>query len=231
MSDRLDSEAASFAARLTRLIRSSIGGDTEFDVVESAGDRRRIGPGPFESGKSGFSLISLRRGVDPDDEPARVSLKVEFAVGLDEDEAMHLTVYRSTFGLWIRPDPQRSPRPVVRVEYDREATNKPAAHVHLHAESVELGWLYGTASHPLPRLEEIHFPVGGRRFRPTVEELLLFLDRERLFTDWANPGWRDVVERSLEEWEARQARATVRRHPADAALELTRLGYSVVPPE
>lgn len=44
-----------------------------------------------------------------------------------------------------------------------------------------------TAGLPLPRLEEIHFPVGGRRFRPTVEELLLFIDRERLFNEQAPP--------------------------------------------
>lgn len=231
MSDRLDSEAADFAARLTALVRESIGGETEFDVVELADDRRRIGPGPFDVEKSGFGLIPLRRTVDPDDEPERVSLKIEFAVGLDDEEAMHLTVQRSTFGLWIRPDPKRSARPVVRVEYDRDARNKPAAHVHLHAESVELGWLYGTASDPLPRLDEIHFPVGGRRFRPTVEELLLFLDREHLFTNWANPSGRSVVEASLDDWEARQARATVRRHPTAAAEELTRLGFDVAPPE
>lgn len=228
MSISLDSEAVDFSERLTALISGSIGGGAEFEVVESGSGRRRIGPGPF-SIQRGFDLIPLRRKVDPVDQPERMSLKVEFAVGLD-DEQTYLTVYRSTYGLWIRPKPKDLPRPVFRVEYDREARQKPAAHVHIHAESAEIGWLYGTGAHPLPRLDEIHFPVGGHRFRPTVEEFLLFLDREHLFSDWSNRGWRQVVEESLSDWEERQARATVRRYQHAAVDELTRLGFVVERP-
>lgn len=118
---------------------------------------------------------------------------------------------------------------MLRIEYDRDAVSKPEAHVHLHAESVELGWRYGTAGRPLPRLAEIHFPVGGRRFRPTIEELLLFLDREKLFNDWRR-SWRRVLLDSLGDWEARQARATVRRHQEAAISELEALGYTITPP-
>jgi hypothetical protein len=140
VSERLDAEADEFAARLTSLIRGSVGGDTEFTVVESDGGvRRRIGPGPADTEKGGFSRIPLLRRVDPPGGPERVSLKVEFAVGLDDD-------------------------------------------------------------------------------------------RERLFNDWANPGWRRVLEASLGDWERLQARATVRRYPDAAAEELARLGFDVKAP-
>ena len=152
-------------------------------------------------------------------------LKIEFRVSLDH-QSEHLAVQQSTFGLWVRPDPERGPRPVFRIEYDREATSKPSAHIHLHAESVELGWAYGTAGLPLPRLQEIHFPVGGRRFRPTVEELLSFLDREKIFTNW-QPGWSDVLEESLAAWNKRQTQATVRNDPEAAIEQLERMGYQV----
>ncbi len=154
-------------------------------------------------------------------------LKIEFRVSLD-DESDHLAVQQSTYGLWVRPDPNRTPRPVFRIEYDRNAHNKPAAHVHLHAESMEFGWIYGTAGIPPPRLFEIHFPVGGRRFRPTVEELLRFLDREKLFVDWLK-GWNELVEESLEDWESKQARATVRQHTEAAIEQLHLMGYVVTP--
>ncbi len=83
------------------------------------------------------------------------------------------------------------------------------------------GLAQGTAGEPLPRLQEIRFPVGGKRFRPTIEEFLLFLHRERLFRDWIRPGWRSTVDASLVEWETRQARSTVRRLP-DAAVDQLR---------
>ena len=94
---------------------------------------------------------------------------------------------------------------------------------------MEFGWIYGTAQRTPPRLSEIHFPVGGRRFRPTVEELLKFLDREGLFTDWLT-GWESLVDASLTEWEWIQARATVRQHPQAAVEQLEDLGYQITPP-
>ena len=71
-------------------------------------------------------------------------LKIEFRVSLDK-ESEYLAVQHSTYGLWVRPVPSRKPRPIFRVEYDRDAYNKSAAHVHVHAESLEFGWIYGTA--------------------------------------------------------------------------------------
>lgn len=125
-------------------------------IGDDEGLRRKIGPGPFTEGHGGgFAWIRLIR--ESDGQVPRLLLKVEFAVSLDE-EAEHLTVVTSTFGLWVRPDPKRAPRPLFRLEYDRETHGKPPAHVHLHAESAELGWIYGTAGVPLPRMAEIHSP-------------------------------------------------------------------------
>lgn len=97
-----------------------------------------IGPLPFETEGSGFSSIRLVRACD-DGSESRLMLKIEFRVSLD-NESNYLAVQQSTYGLWVRPDPNRRPRPVFRIEYDRDAYNKPAAHVHLHAESMEFGW-------------------------------------------------------------------------------------------
>lgn len=223
MIDSLEAESTRFADNLTDLIQGCLRDAPEFVVVDASDNQqRRIGPSPFESG---FAFIPLLRKCDGNG-PPRLMLKVEFHVSLDRQQD-HLAVQRSTFGLWVQPDVQRSPRPVFRIEYDRDASNKPSAHIHLHAESVELGWIYGTAGLPLPRLQEIHFPVGGRRFRPTVEELLEFLHREQLFTDWS-PGWRPRLDESLSDWNRRQARATVRNDPKAAIEQLESMGYEVM---
>ncbi len=228
MSELLETEASTFATDLTDLIQGSIVDAPRFVVVNASSyEQRRIGPEPFEPGHdsgAGFGFVPLVRKCDEGDQP-RLMLKIEFRVSLD-GQAEHLAVQQSTFGLWVRPDPQRGPRPVFRIEYDRDATSKPLAHIHLHAESVELGWIYGTAGLPLPRLQEIHFPVGGRRFRPTVEEFLGFLDREKLFTDW-RPGWNAILNESLDAWNRRQAQATVRNNPEAAIEQLKKMGYQV----
>lgn len=197
----LDDLARDFAGELTDIIQGTVGGATEFGVVRAAGGTM-IGPLPWRSDRDGFAPIPLRRRCDPEDSDERLQLVVEYRCTLDP-EGEYLTVESSTFGLWIRPDPRRGPRPVVRVEYLRSPLNKdhPPAHVHLHAESAELGWIYGTAGESMPRFEEIHFPVGRRRFRPTIEGFLLFLHRERLFRDWANERWREVLTEHLDVWE------------------------------
>lgn len=228
MNEPLRARSDEFARHLTSLIRGCVADAPEFGIVETSEEQRlHIGPLPFNSDSSGFSLIPLTRCCDSDQ--GRLMLKVEFRVSLD-DESEFLAVQHSTYGLWVRPDPRRKPRPVFRVEYDRDAHSKPPAHVHVHAESLEFGWIYGTAGLPPPRLSEIHFPVGGRRFRPTVEEFLRFLNREKLFVDWRS-GWDQRVERSLIDWERNQARATVRQHTEAAVSQLRHMGYLVTSPE
>ena len=110
----------------------------------------------------------------------------------------------------------------------RSAPGRAAAHVHLHANSPELAWIYGSSGQPAPDLHALHFPVGGKRFRPTLEDFLLFLDREGIFANW-KPGWRTEVIESLAEWDRSQARATVRRYPEEAITQLEDLGHVVTP--
>lgn len=227
MNGALQARSEEFASHLTTLIQGCIADPPEFGVVETNEVQQlHIGPLPFSSEGSGFSLIPLTPACDSGQ--SRLMLKIEFRVSLD-DESEYLAVQHSTYGLWVRPVPRRKPRPVFRVEYDRDARTKPPAHVHLHAESLEFGWIYGTAGLPPPRLFEIHFPMGGRRFRPTVEEFLRFLDREKLFLDWRS-GWDTIVEESLVDWERNQARATVRQHTEAAVGQLRNMGYEVTAP-
>lgn len=224
--------AGEFADQLTRLISRTVDASVVFGVMGSSRmtETTRIGPmGPGSSAVgSQFDLIPLVRECDVPDKP-RIFLKVEYTVSSAPSDN-RLSVVRSSVGLWAQSDPSRQHRPVVRLEYDRAAVTKPAAHVHFHAESAELAWAYGTAGEPLPRFHELHFPMGGRRFRPTLEDLLLFLDRERLFTNWVTPEWKSIIEESRAGWEALQARSTTRRHPKEAAAQLRSMGYRVSEP-
>jgi len=175
----------------------------------------------------GVALI--RRRDDPDG-PV-IFLRSRYIVEIDSRRD-DLRVSSSMVGLWADVTGGRKrPSPLVRVEYDRSRLGRAraAAHVHLHANSPEFAWLYGSAGRPTPDLHALHFPVGGRRFRPTLEEFLLFLDRENLFDNW-KAGWKPRLFDSLEAWERRQARATARQFPDEAIGALETLGYSVTAP-
>ena len=225
----LDVASEEFADKLTELLQGCITDAPEFGVVEAHRDKRqrKIGPQPFNHDAGGFSFVPLPRSCDGGN-PATLMLKIEFQAYLAEKTGS-LSIRHSTCGVWLRPDPRHRPRPVFRVEYNRNIRTKSPAHVHLHAESLEFGWIYGSAGLPLPRLHKVHFPVGGKRFRPTIEDIFRFLHNEQLYTEW-RPGWKQVIDESSHAWEQTQVKSTIRRHLDTTVNLLTELGYEITPP-
>ena len=225
----LQASAEDFTALLNNVIDSAVGTTEQFRIeISRSGEQAII---QFAQGDGGDSSgLPLIRTCDRSDRPA-LFLRAKFTVEVDGENS-YLRVVSSTIGLWVDVTVgRRPPRPVVRVEYDRRHSvpGRAAAHVHIHANSPELAWIYGTSAQAAPDLHALHFPAGGQRFRPTLEEFLFFLDRENLFTNWKD-GWEPRLIESLKDWEGLQARATVRRYPAEAAGTLEALGYAVTAP-
>jgi hypothetical protein len=77
----------------------------------------------------------------------------------------------------------------------------------------------------LPDASELHFPVGGRRFRPTLVDVLEMLMVE--FGIRCTDGWQDAIAESRVRYREMQLRAAVRDAPREAERELTSLGYKV----
>ncbi len=148
------------------------------------------------------------------------------------DERGYLTVERSKFGLWLTVKGGKKTRPIVRQEYDRSNTVVPRAHVHFHGESTEMGWLLARNGAECTDEHAFHFPVGGVRFRPTIEDFLRFLEHEQLWTQWnTKPSRSQIVEAGLKQFERTQARATAARHQHEVAEALREAGWSVEPPK
>ena len=80
-----------------------------------------------------------------------------------------------------------------------------------------------------PRMDELHFPLGGARFRPALEDVLQMLVEE--FGVDAADGWRKHLEEGRERWRRIQTRAVVRDAPDEAVATLQALGYLVTKPE
>lgn len=80
------------------------------------------------------------------------------------------------------------------------------------------------------RQEDLHFPLGGDRFRPALEDVLQVLVVE-LGVEPATKEWRQVLEEARERWRHTQLRAAVRDNPQAAAETLVdEFGYKILPP-
>ncbi|KQB86597.1 hypothetical protein Clow_00805 [Corynebacterium lowii] len=142
----------------------------------------------------------------------------------------YLAVHSSQYALRV------GSAPIVRFEYDRDKSiAHPVAHIHFHGAGT---WLSPALMRNKPKqnkearqgkIEGIHFPVGGHRFRPSLEDFLFFLLGECGFE--GKTGWENVISRSRNEWMDIQLRAAVRDNPAVAVEKLRELGYGVVEPE
>jgi hypothetical protein len=128
--------------------------------------------------------------------------------------------------------------PLIRFEYVRRSKEPPGAHIQVHAHRDEMAYLMrladagrprdGLRRDRIPRLSEMHLPVGGHRLRPSLEDVLLFLVRE--FAIDTVPGWQQAIEEQQREYRLVQMRTAVRDAPEHAAAVLRELGYEVMPP-
>lgn len=125
--------------------------------------------------------------------------------------------------------------PLARLEYDSKMRTAPIAHWQFHGER-------GAFSHLLARahsarkyvtdkphaLSSLHFPVGGERFRPGVEDFLEFLVRE-CGVD-REDGWESAIQDGREIWRRFQMRTATRELQVEAAQILTAMNWTVSPP-
>lgn len=165
-------------------------------------------------------LITLTKDGHP-----VASLRVSIQCTADTDQ-MYLAVHRSDFELRGWADKT----PIARLDFLREAHTVPACHWNIHAER-------GTASRLLtlgnPQhsgvFSELHFPVGGARMRPCLEDVLAFLISE--FGIDRLPGAEAMLCAGRERWRRRQIATLVRDAPDEAVRVLRELGYGVADPK
>lgn len=194
--------SAAFAAELTQLLnatvcngpRLSAGGDSTGSFVHYRG------PG----GRPGIPLTIDAR-------PPRAYLHLWYRLGPDP-EGEHLAVMSS--GVALTADPQVR-EVLFHYDYEREKPDGyPEAHVQVAADPAA----WGSLRPPNRPFAKSHLPVGGRRFRPTVEDVIEYAVVERLAD--ARAGWRGAVDAGRAKFHANQLRAAVRRDPETAWREL-----------
>ena len=156
--------------------------------------------------------------------PGQMSLHVLHTLDLDESGEF-LATNKSTYTL----SEIGSDKPIVTYDYTRDPPNEyPEAHFHLHGESDTIRSMLSRCGRESDKPSDLHFPVGGRRLRPCLEDLIEFCVLERLVTP--RQGWQDALERSRSRYREHQLQAAVRRSQAQAAAVLRREGWRVAEP-
>lgn len=222
---RLDELATTFADDLTALTRGVLGEDTPRFAALNMGHRVRVSP------MSADEKVQ-RIPVSVNGEPV-ISLMVRYYCCWDGSSK-----FLATDQADIHVHYAGISDPLIRFEYVRNSKEPPGAHIQVHAHRDEMAYLLrlagagrprqGFRSRKLPRLSEMHIPVGGHRMRPSLEDVLLFLKRE--FAIDTTQTWRKAIEDHLRGWRQVQLMSAVRDAPEAAAEVLRLLGYTVSPP-
>lgn len=190
----------------------------------------RLGSGSQEN------LRPLHLGPAQGRRPAEAGLVRTTTAGIDlrffyrydlDPSGGYLRVLASSIGLSLTP----SGRCLLRVEYDRgKGPDRPDAHMHVDADGALWGKALTLSDQPLRLLNTLHIPAGGRRFRPTMEDVIEFLLAEK-FVSATRAGWREVLRAKRHAWEERQAQAAARQHAPAVAATLRDLGWTVTEPD
>jgi hypothetical protein len=178
--------------------------------------------------QDGIGIPLAREGVD--------LFRLDVRMWLVADHRQHhLKVRNSRFRVFTFDGKQ----PLFRYEYDAamEEGHRPAAHVQFHGRHEELEQTLSAAGRATtrsssagtgPNVTDLHFPVGGSRFRPCLEDVLEMLILE--FDIDPQPNKRAALTAladGRERWRAMQLRTVVRDDPQTAIDLLRQLGYTV----
>ena len=231
--DALRERAERFASDVTTTVRAVAGDQTPPFVLQGA------------TGTSGKAAHLVLRQDPADGIVLRVAgrallrLRVDYRCVWDHAH-QYLGVDTSTFEVLAAGISE----PLLRYDYVRAGpVDLPSAHLQMHGHRDALTYvmaLTGDASRRsrrrarsvdrgvVPRMSELHLPLGGSRFRPSLEDVLEMLVTE-LGVD-APDGALEALRDRRERWRLHQTAAAVRDSPTTAARVLAELGYQVDAP-
>ncbi len=133
--------------------------------------------------------------------------------------------------------------PILTFDYGREFSDTiPVAHVNVHAHRDELMFAFMSAERgrgkprgkgmqkgQIPRLSKLHIPLGGHRFRPSLEDVLEMLIHE--FGVDCKEGGLEAIRAGRRKFRSIQVSAATGDDPEAAAATLRAMGYRVEPPD
>lgn len=207
MTSDLERQARVFAQDLQKTLNGTICQYVRIKAVllpfSSHGPMFTLGSGLSKSNPARTTVFPL--GIDNKKPGAWMNLSYQVRM---DDEQQHLTVHESFCGIFADEARQNC---LCHFDYQRDKERYASAHVQVYGRSPALEAL-NRDSDPKRPLEKLHIPVGGKRFRPSIEDIIEFLIAERLVD--GRDGWERVVQEGRDRFQRIQLRAAMRRNTA-----------------
>ncbi len=219
----LEIQARSFAKRLRDLLNKTVCSNALVGAWLVSADSMFVGTGVGSATPYGRPI-----GLSVSNKAPHCWVKAGYFVVVNKDG--FLTVSNSFVGVSADADGDNL---LVHYDFERDKDKSPAederyteAHLQIGGDSPALEVLAAASTRAPKSLHKLHFPVGGRRFRPCLEDVIEFLIRERLVVKKA--GWERVLQASRQDFHDQQLGAAIRYRPETAIRELGQMGYDVV---
>ena len=219
MAKKLDAQAREFADQTSELLNKTVTDGIRISAVETLDGERIMGCGVSrtQARPDPIAIAYSRR-------KAVVYLYLAHLYDID-DEKEYLTMASSIMSLYTSPD-MGDEQLIVSVDYTRDPANKyPGAHLHVGGVRDDLDSVYLGDDRKTRKLRDLHLPVGGKRFRPALEDLIEFMVTEEMVDP--RPNWRVTLDLHRAKRETLQLKAAVRRNQEAAAEALKASGWEV----
>lgn len=205
----LEDQAEAFASEITQLLRSTVSDDAEIRSVRLEGPSKSfiVGNRLPENRTEHEEAIRTLRG-EPIPTGSGIDLRANWRF-VPNSSGQYLKTAWSQFGLYVNN------APFTRLEVDpsKEGGHDAwlAAHIQVTGESGYLGFLLGSRGLKLRRLQNLHLPVGGFRYRPCLEDFIEFAIDEDLIL--GKDGWNETLNETRERYRVKQLHTLVYRYP------------------
>lgn len=207
ISDKLRNQTNGFTKEIKALLNGTIASHVQIKAVAlDLGDDRLFMLGHLLDKKT---LTAQRFKLKPRAPKVELWMDVSFQLRLDA-EREHLMVQKSFVGVF---GAQAAKHGLFHYDYERDkADGYPDAHVQVDAVSDLFATLNDPKTDPGRSLASLHFPVGGKRFRPCLEDVIEFLVIERIVQ--ARDDYSGILAAGRERFRRNQLMAAMRRDPA-----------------
>ncbi|WP_438295440.1 hypothetical protein [Streptomyces sp. HUAS TT7] len=207
ISDSLRNQTTGFTQEIQGLLNGTIARHVQIKAVAlQVGDDRLFMLGHLLDKRT---LTAQRFRLKPRAPKVELWMDVSFQMRLDA-EREHLMVHKSFIGMFGSEDAKHG---LFHYDYERDKVDGyPDAHLQIDASSEFFGTLNDPKRDPGRSLAALHFPVGGKRFRPCLEDVIEFLVVERIVE--ARDGYEKFLETGRERFRRNQLMAAMRRDPA-----------------
>lgn len=138
-------------------------------------------------------------------------------------ERHDLAVATSRYALYLNAEDEE---PLFHYDYERNKETYPVAHFQIAVESEAWKEFFGRSDRSgHMQVESLHLPVGGKRYRPSLEDLVEFLILEKFCEPhggYEAETWKPVVAQHREEFHRLQLAAAIYGDPETARATLAK---------